>query len=64
MTATPKQIMAIFVQTISDYPLVEAIHQGIVKNPVFPDQASRAKLKEKQSSIFTEKYEDYINLGS
>ncbi|MFA5892578.1 MAG: DEAD/DEAH box helicase family protein [Candidatus Margulisiibacteriota bacterium] len=63
-TATPKHDNGgIFVQTISDYPLVEAIHQGIVKTPVLPDQASRAKLQEKQSAIFTEKYEDYINLG-
>jgi len=34
-----------------------------VKNPVLPDQASRAKLREGQSSIFSEKYEDYIRLG-
>lgn len=64
VTATPKHTNGgIFVQTISDYPLVEAIHQGIVKTPVLPDQASRAKLQEKQSALFTEKYEDYINLG-
>ncbi len=64
MTATPKNNKGeIFVQTISDYPLVEAIRQGVVKNPVLPDQASRAKLQEKQSSIFSEKYEDYIRLG-
>lgn len=63
-TATPKHNNGgIFVQTISDYPLVEAIHQNVVKTPVLPDQASRAKLHEKQSAIFTEKYEDYINLG-
>jgi len=64
VTATPKHTNGgIFVQTVSDYPLVEAIHQGVVKTPVLPDQASRAKLQEKQSAIFTEKYEDYINLG-
>jgi len=64
MTATPKNNRGeIFVQTVSDYPLVEAIHQGVVKNPVLPDSASRAKLQEKQSSIFSEKYEDYIRLG-
>jgi len=63
-TATPKDDKgSIFVQTISDYPLVEAIHQGVVKTPVLPDQASRTKLQEKQSAIFTEKYEDYISLG-
>jgi type III restriction enzyme len=64
VTATPKNNRGeIFVQTISDYPLVEAIHQGVVKNPVLPDQASRAKLQEKQSSLFAEKYEDFIRLG-
>lgn len=64
VTATPKHNNgAIFVQTVSDYPLVEAIHQRVVKNPVLPDQASRAKLSEKQSSQFTERYEDYIRLG-
>lgn len=64
VTATPKHDNgAIFVQTISDYPLVEAIYQDIVKHPVLPDQASRAKLSEKKSSKYTEKYEDYIHLG-
>ncbi len=63
-TATPKHNNgAIFVQTISDYPLVEAIHQNVVKHPVLPDSASRAKLTEKHSSKFSEKYEDYIHLG-
>jgi type III restriction enzyme len=64
VTATPKKKDgSIFVQTISDYPLVEAIHQRVVKNPVVPDEASRGKLKENQSSLFSEKYRDYINLG-
>jgi len=64
LTATPKKNDgSIFVQTISDYPLVEAIHQGVVKNPVVPDAASRGKLKENQSTLFSEKYRDYINLG-
>ncbi len=64
VTATPKKNDgSIFVQTISDYPLVEAIHQRIVKNPVVPDGASRGKLKENQSSLFSKKYRDYINLG-
>ncbi|MDP2750153.1 MAG: DEAD/DEAH box helicase family protein, partial [Nanoarchaeota archaeon] len=64
LTATPKKNDgSIFVQTISDYPLVEAIHQRIVKNPVVPDEASFGKLKENQSSLFSEKYRDYINLG-
>jgi type III restriction enzyme len=64
MTATPKHNNgAIFVQTVSDYPLVEAISQNVVKHPVLPDSASRAKLSERQSSKYTEKYADYLNLG-
>ena len=64
VTATPKKTDgSIFVQTISDYPLVEAIHQRIVKTPVVPDEASKGKLKENQSTLFSEKYRDYINLG-
>ncbi|MHB1483032.1 MAG: DEAD/DEAH box helicase family protein [Saccharofermentanales bacterium] len=64
VTATPKaENGAIFVQTISDYPLVEAISQNVVKHPVLPDGPSRAKLSERQSAKYTEKYEDYINLG-
>ncbi len=64
VTATPKHKKGeIFIQTISDYPLVEAIHQEVVKKPVIPDAPSREKLKEYTSSIFSEKYRDYINLG-
>ncbi len=64
VTATPKNNKgAIFVQTISDYPLVEAIHQRVVKQPVVPDEASRGKLKEGQSVVFTEKWRDHIHLG-
>ncbi len=64
VTATPKHNNgAIFVQTVADYPLVEAISQNVVKHPVLPDAASRAKLVESQSAKFTEKYADYIHLG-
>jgi type III restriction enzyme len=64
VTATPKHNNgAIFVQTVADYPLVEAISQNVVKHPVLPDAASRAKLVERQSSKYTEKYADYIHLG-
>ncbi len=64
VTATPKHNSgAIFVQTVADYPLVEAISQNVVKHPILPDAASRAKMVEKQSAKFTEKYEDYIHLG-
>ncbi len=64
VTATPKHNNgAIFVQTVADYPLVEAITQNVVKHPVLPDAASRAKLSERQSAIYSEKYQDYIALG-
>jgi len=64
VTATPKHNNgAIFVQTVADYPLVEAISQNVVKHPVLPDAASRAKLLERQSAKYTEKYADYIHLG-
>jgi type III restriction enzyme len=63
-TATPKHINgAIFVQTVADYPLVEAIAQNVVKHPVLPDVPSRAKLQERQSAKYTEKYADYLELG-
>jgi type III restriction enzyme len=64
VTATPKHNNgAIFVQTIADYPLVEAIYQNVVKHPVLPDAPNRAKLVERQSAKYTEKYADYIDLG-
>ncbi len=64
VTATPRHNNgAIFVQTIADYPLVEAIAQDVVKHPVLPDAASRAKLTERQSAKYTEKYADYLHLG-
>ena len=63
-SATPKHNNgAIFVQTICDYPLVEAIKQNVVKSPVLPDEASREKIKEKESSSFIERYRDFIHLG-
>lgn len=64
VTATPKHNNgSIFIQTVSDYPLVEAIHQNVVKHPVLPDSASRAKLQEHKTSDYTERYKDYIHLG-
>ncbi len=64
LTATPKHNNGgIFVQTVSDYPLVEAITQNVVKHPVLPDEASRAKLHERQSARYTERYADYLALG-
>lgn len=63
-SATPKHNKgAIFVQTICDYPLVEAIQQNVVKSPVLPDEASRQKIQEKQSSDFIERYKDFMHLG-
>lgn len=51
-SATPKHNNgAIFVQTISDYPLVEAIYQNVVKSPLLPDEVSRQKIHEQESSI-------------
>ncbi len=64
VTATPRHDNgAIFVQTVSDYPLVEAIYQNVVKHPVLPDPASRSRLQEHTSAIFTEHYADYLQLG-
>jgi type III restriction enzyme len=64
VTATPKHDNgAIFVQTVSDYPLVEAIHQNVVKHPTLPDAPSIARLQEHSSAIFSERYDDYLRLG-
>ncbi|MCK9312060.1 MAG: DEAD/DEAH box helicase family protein, partial [Bacteroidales bacterium] len=63
-SATPRHNNgAIFVQTICDYPLVEAIKQNVVKSPVLPDEASRRKIQEKDSNDFIERYREYIHLG-
>lgn len=63
VTATPKhEGWWIFVQTVCDYPLVEAIAQNVVKTPVLPDQASRWKLEEHKSAKYSEMYRDYIHL--
>jgi type III restriction enzyme len=64
VTATPKHNNgAVFVQTVSDYPLVEAIHQNVVKHPVLPDRSSIERLQEHKSAFFTERYADYLQLG-
>lgn len=64
VTATPRHNNGgIFVQTVCDYPLVEAIQQNVVKHPVIPDDASLSKLNEQNSSSFTERYADFLNLG-
>jgi type III restriction enzyme len=64
VTATPRHNNgAIFVQVVSDYPLVEAIAQNVVKHPVLPDAASRERLQEHKSPLITEKYADFLQLG-
>ncbi len=63
-TATPKHSDgSIFVETICDYPLVEAIRQNVVKSPVLPDEVSRAKITEQTSDKFVERYKNFIELG-
>lgn len=63
-TATPKHTNgAIFVQTICDYPLIEAIRQQVVKSPTLPDEASRLKLETQDSVEFVERYRSFIALG-
>ncbi len=63
-TATPKHNDgSIFVQTICDFPLVEAIRYNVVKSPVLPDEASRLKITEKNSDDFVERYREFIHLG-
>ena len=44
LTATPKDDNgAIFVQTVCDYPLVEAIQQNVVKHPVVSGRCKQSK---------------------
>lgn len=63
-SATPRHNNgSIFVQTICDYPLVEAIKHGVVKTPVLPDKASREKLNEADSTDIIEQFRDHIHLG-
>ncbi len=64
VTATPKHNNgAIFVQTVSDYPLVEAIKQNVVKHPVLPDDESQRKLQPVSSAKYTEMYSTHLRLG-
>jgi type III restriction enzyme len=63
-TATPKDTKGfIFPQTVSDYPLVEAIHQNIVKQPFIPDDESRENMKEVESVKVEERYAEYLHVG-
>ena len=64
VSATPKHDDgSIFVQTVADYPLVEAIHHGVVKTPVLPNPESRRRVRERDSSDFVERYRDHLQLG-
>ncbi len=64
VSATPKHSNgAIFAQTVTDYPLLEAITQNVVKRPTVPDQSSRNRLVENPNLKYTEKFADYLNLG-
>jgi type III restriction enzyme len=64
VTATPRHDDGkLFAQVVSDYPLVEAIAQRVVKQPVLPDLDSRARLQERESAIVTERYAEYLALG-
>lgn len=64
LTATPRHNnRAIFVQTVSDYPLVEAIAQGVVKTPVVPDAVSQSRLQIIQSDDYVEKYRPHLEAG-
>lgn len=64
LTATPRHNnRAIFVQTISDYPLVEAIAQNVVKTPVVPDAVSQSMLQVAQSDDYVEQYRAHLEAG-
>ena len=53
-----------FPHIVSDYPLVEAIYQGVVKRPLVPTEATQNKLEENMnSSEIIEKYEKILTLG-
>lgn len=63
-SATPRHNNgSIFVQTICDYPLVEAITHNVVKTPVLPDRDSRERLQELDSTDLIEQFRDHIHLG-
>lgn len=63
VSATPKHKNGgIFLQTISDYPLVEAIHQGVVKQVVVAED-NQEPLEIASSTVYSEKYREFIDLG-
>lgn len=63
VTATPKNDKWwIFPQTITDYPLAEAIAQNIVKTPLIPKKEDREKLIEAPGIRYSDKYKNHIDL--
>ncbi len=63
VTATPKNDKWwIFPQTITDYPLAEAIAQNIVKTPLIPKKEDREKLIEAPGIRYSDRYKHHIDL--
>lgn len=63
VTATPKNDKwGIFPQTITDYPLAEAIAQNIVKTPLIPQKEDREKLIEAPGIRYSDRYKHHIDL--
>ncbi len=64
VTATPKKPDgSVFPHVISDYPLVEAIAQGVVKAPMIPNEESRAVLKIENTGDFAGDHASFLQLG-
>ena len=64
LTATPKHNNGtIFVQTICDYPLVEATRSNIVKQLTLPDSESRNILEVTKSDNAGIKYQNHLKVG-
>ncbi len=63
VTATPKNDKWwIFPQTITDYPLAEAIAQNIVKTPLIPRKEDREKLVDSPWIRYSERFKNHIDL--
>ena len=63
-TATPKkQSGSLFPQVVVDYPLAEAIEDGIVKRPILPDDKSTKDFRETPTDNAAMRYKMWIDLG-
>lgn len=63
-TATPKHRSGtLFPQVIVDYPLADAIEDGIVKRPILPDEASTKDFKEIPTTNAAIRFKQWIDLG-